>query len=101
MNSAPVQFCSQCKYLLLDNLRCGRCNTENRLEFKEITVEKRYQGAKAWSQKIVKVQKAMMTMDCPGCGAKKLSYTSRQLRSADEGETVFLECEKCGYKGVI
>jgi DNA-directed RNA polymerase subunit M/transcription elongation factor TFIIS len=71
------------------------------LESREITVNKKYPGCKNWSQKIIKVQKAMMTMDCPGCGAKKISYTSRQLRSADEGETVFLDCEACGYKGVI
>lgn len=33
--------------------------------------------------------------ECPACGNKKMYYTSRQMRSADEGETVIYECVKC------
>lgn len=98
---APVQFCSNCKNLLLDSSTCGRCNTVNELIDREMVIEKKYPGSKMWSQKIIKVQKARMKIDCPNCGATKMSYTSRQMRSADEGETVFLECESCGYKSVI
>lgn len=35
---------------------------------------------------------------CPKCGNDKMSYATLQLRSADEGQTVFYTCTKCKYK---
>ena len=35
---------------------------------------------------------------CPKCGHDKMSYAAIQLRSADEGQTVFFTCLKCKYK---
>ena len=35
---------------------------------------------------------------CPKCGHDKMSYAALQLRSADEGQTVFFTCLKCKYK---
>ncbi|XP_060524567.1 DNA-directed RNA polymerase I subunit RPA12 [Cylas formicarius] len=35
---------------------------------------------------------------CPRCGNEKMSYATLQLRSADEGQTVFYTCTKCEYK---
>lgn len=32
---------------------------------------------------------------CPKCGYDKMSYATLQLRSADEGQTVFFTCLKC------
>ena len=34
---------------------------------------------------------------CPKCKHPELMYYTMQLRSADEGQTVFYECEKCGH----
>lgn len=34
---------------------------------------------------------------CPSCGNDKMSYATLQLRSADEGQTVFYTCTKCKY----
>ena len=36
--------------------------------------------------------------ECPKCGCRKAYYTAQQMRSADEGQTVFYECVECGYK---
>ncbi|KAJ8977695.1 hypothetical protein NQ317_005428 [Molorchus minor] len=35
---------------------------------------------------------------CPKCGNEKMSYATLQLRSADEGQTVFYTCTKCKFK---
>lgn len=35
---------------------------------------------------------------CPKCNNDKMSFMTLQLRSADEGQTVFFTCTKCGYK---
>ena len=34
---------------------------------------------------------------CPQCGRKEMFYHEKQLRSADEGSTIFYRCE-CGHK---
>lgn len=37
---------------------------------------------------------------CPKCNNDKMSYATLQLRSADEGQTVFYTCTKCKYKEI-
>lgn len=40
---------------------------------------------------------AAIRMTCTVCGRLEMRYYTQQLRSADEGTTVFYSCE-CGYK---
>lgn len=35
---------------------------------------------------------------CSKCGNERMSYATLQLRSADEGQTVFYTCTKCKNK---
>eukprot|EP00929_Paragymnodinium_shiwhaense_P115382 TRINITY_DN84217_c0_g1_i1.p1 TRINITY_DN84217_c0_g1~~TRINITY_DN84217_c0_g1_i1.p1 ORF type:complete len:205 (+),score=35.89 TRINITY_DN84217_c0_g1_i1:65-616(+) len=39
-----------------------------------------------------------IAMECQGCGHDKLQFWTRQLRSADEGQTVYFLCKKCGWR---
>lgn len=43
-------------------------------------------------------QNASIRETCPNCGQEEVRYYTQQLRSADEGSTVFYECPKCGHK---
>ncbi|CAI5537536.1 unnamed protein product [Closterium sp. Naga37s-1] len=43
-------------------------------------------------------ERAKVNEICPKCGNKEMEYYTMQLRSADEGQTVFYECTKCKYK---
>jgi len=40
----------------------------------------------------------MVDRECRECGNKQMSYATLQLRSADEGQTVFYTCPKCKFK---
>ena len=41
---------------------------------------------------------ATVAEPCPGCNNPEMRFRTAQLRAADEGQTVFYECPKCGYK---
>lgn len=41
---------------------------------------------------------AIIKEKCPQCGHDEMQYHTLQLRSADEGATVFYTCTKCHYK---
>ena len=41
---------------------------------------------------------AVIDQQCPECKGRRTRYYTQQLRSADEGETVFYTCEDCGHK---
>ncbi|KIW33704.1 uncharacterized protein PV07_00532 [Cladophialophora immunda] len=42
---------------------------------------------------------AVISRECPDCHRPEMFYHTKQLRSADEGTTVFYRCE-CGFKDV-
>lgn len=42
---------------------------------------------------------AVISKTCPDCQRSEMFYHTKQLRSADEGTTVFYRCE-CGYKEI-
>eukprot|EP00213_Chloropicon_mariensis_P000089 CAMPEP_0197477460 /NCGR_PEP_ID=MMETSP1309-20131121/17177_1 /TAXON_ID=464262 /ORGANISM="Genus nov. species nov., Strain RCC998" /LENGTH=133 /DNA_ID=CAMNT_0043018415 /DNA_START=94 /DNA_END=492 /DNA_ORIENTATION=+ len=49
-------------------------------------------------EKEVEQKRQIVEDHCPKCGHKGLEFYTLQLRSADEGQTVFYECPKCQHK---
>ncbi len=45
-----------------------------------------------------KRQRETVNEECPKCKNPQMEYYTMQLRSADEGQTVFYQCPKCHHK---
>ncbi|CAO1616357.1 unnamed protein product [Parajaminaea phylloscopi] len=45
-----------------------------------------------------RADEATIREKCPKCGNEEMRFSTLQMRSADEGTTVFYTCPKCGYK---
>jgi DNA-directed RNA polymerase I subunit RPA12 len=46
-------------------------------------------------------QRAEVSEECPKCKFPKMFFWTQQLRSADEGQTVFYECGSCAHRFAV
>jgi DNA-directed RNA polymerase I subunit RPA12 len=44
------------------------------------------------------VERATVNKECEKCKNPELQYYTKQLRSADEGQTVFYKCANCRHE---
>lgn len=110
-------FCTDCGNLLENSagnkdaiLGCDCCGAENRdtAASKILTTTKPSAFPSLLRQKRSAIQTikqsdrqsdAVIQETCPECGRKEVRYSQAQLRGADEGTTIFYNCE-CGHKFV-
>ncbi|KAL1955287.1 hypothetical protein VTO42DRAFT_8819 [Malbranchea cinnamomea] len=108
-------FCTDCGNLLNEStgdantiLVCDVCGTRNRdAPAKTIISESKpnaFPSALRAKRSAVRAltaddrkTEAIAQETCPMCGRPEMRYYTLQLRSADEGSTVFYSCE-CGHK---
>ncbi|EJW04596.1 hypothetical protein EDEG_01180 [Edhazardia aedis USNM 41457] len=78
---------------------CTNCGEQfNKTIFEPLITIKEYHEE---IEIVVKKSKgAKIRYKCNNCGAEEMYYYTMQTRSADEGQTVFYECD-CGYKEKI
>lgn len=116
-HAAGSQFCPHCGTLLvfsdLGDVQCDKCKYESNiadLPTLHVVTQSTPKPEAGWlkeyrASKLPSVapeaavsQRAVVKEECPKCKAPTMEFFTMQLRSADEGQTVFYECVKCGHK---
>ncbi|KAF2771454.1 transcription factor S-II [Teratosphaeria nubilosa] len=109
-------FCTDCGNLLEPNpmrktfIECEICGTQNRDTSSKVVVTTSKPSAfpsslrtrltsdvQDMSESDVQTD-ATIKLSCEKCGCEEVRYYTQQLRSADEGSTVFYTCPECGFK---
>jgi DNA-directed RNA polymerase I subunit RPA12 len=86
--------------LISEQIQCKRClKIIENPEMNSISISKHFSHDDEQTE--IKVKGAKINVSCPKCNCAELSYSTAQVRSADEGQTVFYFCEKCGYKDTV
>ncbi|XP_018325722.1 DNA-directed RNA polymerase I subunit RPA12 [Agrilus planipennis] len=114
--STPPSFCPDCGSILPlledeGNVVCYSCSKEFPLEkvfecsevkytivFNSLDAYEKNVKEKVSQGKRGDAEGPIVDRKCPKCGNEKMSYATLQLRSADEGQTVFYTCTVCKYK---
>eukprot|EP01105_Mastigella_eilhardi_P007571 TRINITY_DN19023_c0_g1_i1.p2 TRINITY_DN19023_c0_g1~~TRINITY_DN19023_c0_g1_i1.p2 ORF type:complete len:138 (+),score=44.90 TRINITY_DN19023_c0_g1_i1:30-416(+) len=103
-----VNFCEHCGALLVatsdtDVIKCRLCKNViaiDKFNAKPVIMRSRKKMIEQEDEKpdSNKGSGATVKEPCPECGHPELHFHTAQLRSADEGQTIFYECQNCGYK---
>ncbi|KAJ1665700.1 DNA-directed RNA polymerase I core subunit rpa12 [Coemansia sp. RSA 1813] len=113
-NFGSLFFCPTCSNLLenpgdQDHIVCHACgDAQEGSQFEKIETVSRSQGnafpsrlrnKRSLVQDVAETERMNATVDelCQKCGATEMTFQALQMRSADEGQTVFYKCVKCGY----
>ena len=96
-----MQFCPKCGAILMQkrkNFGCPRCNYSTKDKIKIISSEKideRKEVAVIREKDID--TRPITTEKCVKCSNDKAYFWTVQARAADEAETKFFQCTKCGH----
>ncbi|VDK18683.1 unnamed protein product, partial [Anisakis simplex] len=79
---------------LYKTLGCAICSIINKVVYEtEVSYERTIKD----NSELKNLKEPVVDKICEKCGHDQMSYTCRQTRSADEGQTVFYTCLKCKH----
>ncbi len=99
-----MEFCPNCKSMMMPNPKqglmvCRKCGYK-----KEITENDKFVSKTAQKERVVPVLEGNIQLlpttnaKCPECGNNTAYWEMKQTRAADESPTRFLTCTKCRYR---
>ena len=109
-SSNSSSFCPDCGSILdlpaSSKIECGCCGFTikyHELKSLKVVTKGRSRPPQVWLNESEltggdQFNRAVVEEECPKCGHHELEFYTMQLRSADEGQTVFYECRKCKHK---
>ncbi len=93
-----MKFCPKCGGLLVQRGKDLICTCGHREPTETVSVKEKIEKKPVLkSSGEVKGTMPIMEIECPKCKNNKAYWWTRQTRAADEAETVFYRCTKCGY----
>ncbi|XP_048347985.1 DNA-directed RNA polymerase I subunit RPA12 [Sphaerodactylus townsendi] len=107
---SEFDFCPECGTVLplpgiQDKVTCLCCSFSidvHEFEGRMISTSVMFNTIDPTSQRKVDEGKEMkgplLDRNCPKCGHEGMVYHTRQMRSADEGQTVFYTCPRCKFQ---
>ena len=87
-NGELINKCYKCNRLIEENKILSYEYIENKVITRKIDEDD-------------KMEQVKRERDCVKCGNNEMYFHTAQIRSADEGQTIFYECTKCGHKETI
>ncbi|XP_016896530.1 DNA-directed RNA polymerase I subunit RPA12 [Cynoglossus semilaevis] len=103
-----ANFCPDCGNVLplpgaSDTVRCARCSSSFPIAAREIHSTVVFNPAEQSTLALEDVGDAelkgpVIDRRCSSCNKEGMIYHTRQMRSADEGQTVFFTCIHCRYQ---
>ncbi len=107
----PWPFCNNCGCILnppdIDEVSCSTCPFKAKFQdfhIEPVVTRSSPRPIASWAKDSTDIENepsekhAVIQEPCPKCGHHELYFYTMQLRSVDEGSTVFYECPKCSHK---
>ena len=100
-----MEFCPKCGKMLVPKeengevyLVCPVCGFRKKAEEDSyVTTEKKKEEHEGVAVNAEKPNLPVTSARCPKCGNDKAYFWTEQTRAADEPQTRFYKCTKCGY----
>ena len=98
-----MNFCPKCGCLLIPHKTKDKlivkCKCGYKTETDEVIITEKIEKKKDIEIIDEEQEKThpIIDIECPKCGHDKAEFWTRQTRSADEAETRFFKCVKCGH----
>ncbi|OIR57194.1 MAG: DNA-directed RNA polymerase I subunit RPA12 [Amphiamblys sp. WSBS2006] len=108
-SSPDVLFCADCSSILSFEQRrvfCYTCDKEPEIDIEGICFVTRSSSRvfeenrrkHTFDEEREEAKGTLIKEQCPECGNPEMRFQTMQLRSVDEGQTVFYTCPKCDHK---